>query len=90
VACEERIRASMSCPACNRKIDEATAIQEDRAKPMVGDISVCLYCGTLLRFITVDPLRCRIMTDLDLKDISPESYAKLKFIQARILGDISK
>jgi len=80
----------MSCPACSRKIDAATAVQEDRAKPIVGDFSICWYCGTLLRFIGVNPLECRIMTDLDRKDIDLESYARLKFIQARILGKISK
>jgi len=80
----------MSCPACIREIDGATSADGKDAKPAAGDVSVCLYCGTLLRFIAVDPLRCRIMTEQDCKEIGPEQYAKLKFIQAYILKEISK
>jgi hypothetical protein len=80
----------MSCPACSRKIDDATSADRKDAKPEVGDFSLCWYCGTLLRFVAVHPLRCRIMTEQDRKDIEPEQHAKLKFIQAYILRKICK
>ena len=40
------------CPKCQRLIDGGTGIsyQEASKSPKPGDISVCLYCGALLRY----------------------------------------
>jgi hypothetical protein len=48
----ERITGS-TCPRCHKQIDGGTRINDEgggSAQPLPGDFSVCLYCGTLLRY----------------------------------------
>ena len=44
-------RASL-CPTCGTYLDGASALEnlDDPIMPKVGDISVCLYCGTVFEF----------------------------------------
>lgn len=37
------------CPVCFHRLDAAACIEED-AHPKPGDLTVCFYCATLLRF----------------------------------------
>lgn len=37
-----------NCPACGAELDRASMHAE--RKPVPGDYSVCLYCGSFLRF----------------------------------------
>lgn len=46
-----RVPNAPSCPACLSKIDGATVLSsEEQAQPAPGDVTVCLYCGSLLEF----------------------------------------
>jgi hypothetical protein len=45
-----RRMAPQPCPACRRKLDAAAAADRSGARPKVGDLSVCLYCGARLRY----------------------------------------
>lgn len=38
-----------TCPDCKAKLNCATSVNMD-AKPKVGDITICVYCGCLARF----------------------------------------
>lgn len=38
------------CPNCKKTMDSATSIDRDNHKPIPGDISICLYCQSLLIF----------------------------------------
>lgn len=49
------------CPVCGKPNDAATAVDRSGVRPQPGDASICLYCGTPLRY-TAD-LTSRIMTD---------------------------
>lgn len=35
------------CRACNQILSDSSSVLDPTAKPGEGDISVCLYCGTL-------------------------------------------
>lgn len=54
------------CPECGKKLDAATGVQADQA-PRPGDVSICIYCRTWLRF--TDDLTLRIMTKEDLEEM---------------------
>lgn len=56
------------CPSCLRQMDCATAVSGE-AKPSPGDVSICINCGTFLRF---DPdLNIELLDD-DSFDAFPE------------------
>ena len=38
------------CPTCNELLDAATPVSEKGVEPKVGDISVCLYCASILEW----------------------------------------
>lgn len=38
-----------ACPVCGARLDAATAVRQD-ARPDPGDVSVCAYCASVLRF----------------------------------------
>lgn len=44
-----RVDAS-PCPVCNAKLDAATCASQAGRSPRPGDITVCLYCATILVF----------------------------------------
>ena len=37
------------CPACNKGLDCASSLDPDEV-PRPKDISICIYCGTLLQY----------------------------------------
>jgi len=41
-------RRRNDCPCCGKSNDAATSIENDAAKPKVGDIAICGYCGAFL------------------------------------------
>jgi len=38
------------CPKCGYAVDSATELHHEPVKPSAGDFSLCLSCGSLLRF----------------------------------------
>jgi hypothetical protein len=41
---------AVRCPVCGSQHEAVTGMSDPRAAPSVGDYSVCIYCGTFLRF----------------------------------------
>lgn len=39
-----------ACPHCKQKLDAASGLQGDKDIPGPGDLSICLYCGTILEY----------------------------------------
>ena len=55
------------CPVCGTTLDAASGIATARA-PEPGDVSVCLYCGTMLTWAE----------DMALVQIDPTTWAEIQ------------
>lgn len=65
------------CPNCGHSLDAATSLKGNH-RPQPGDVSVCAYCGTILKFD--DELRMQV--------IDPEHLARLPEQQQRELARV--
>ena len=45
-----RLDTKCYCPNCNKLLDGFTQIQLEGRQPKENDISICLYCATVLTF----------------------------------------
>lgn len=58
------------CPKCGKTLDGVSAYSaEDNPEPVSGDVSICMYCFTLLQFD--DDIQSQILTPeefIDLED----------------------
>lgn len=75
------------CPNCAILLDGATG--EDADRPLPGDLTVCGYCGTLLRFgpsLGLERLSDHDMAVLEHEE--PQGIGQLKRMQAFILARI--
>lgn len=59
--------ATTDCPTCGKPLDSSTHPEDDSKKPDVGAISICAYCGEVMRFVE----------GLKLVTASPKDLAKL-------------
>lgn len=41
-----------ACPVCTERVDAVTGIDNPDVQPRPGDVSICFYCATVLRFDT--------------------------------------
>lgn len=41
---------NVKCPTCGSKLDASTCITDKDILPEKGDLSICVYCGTLLEY----------------------------------------
>lgn len=77
-----------ACPKCNAKLDGVTEMGEGDGLPNPGDVSVCLYCATILRFD--DALVPKEITADDMDDMDNETVILLHRMQnvvyARLAG----
>lgn len=74
------------CPQCGDKLDMATSTTE-AARPEPGDFSICLHCGTILRFDA--DLRCQRASAADFDQAPKVILAlinKLKFIREKVVS----
>ena len=46
----ERLKQKARCPKCDAQLDGATNLNNE-IKPEVGNIAVCVYCGTVLEYV---------------------------------------
>lgn len=67
------------CPACQKKADGFTSVGHD-CKPKHGDLSVCYYCGEMLRY----------QEDLSLKKLTNKEFSLLDVTLRDMLNSISK
>jgi hypothetical protein len=73
-----------SCPKCGHVITAATNTREDCA-PSAGDLSVCLECGTLLKFS--ESLHIQALSDKELSRLFLEErgvYLELMYVQRQV------
>ncbi len=78
------------CPSCKNIMDAATASDFNEHIPHIppkpGDLSVCFYCGTLLRFS--DPIHLRTLEKTELDELEETERAWLLRVQQGIIADI--
>ena len=89
---EKFIASNAICPNCQHLLDAATNT-ENKANhiPQDGDISICLYCATLLRFnadFSLSRLDPGFVEELKREDY--ETYQKLLFAQLAVLQTIEQ
>lgn len=65
-----------NCPKCNFVLDAATSLEDICTKPRPGDITICINCGSVLKFTE----------DFSLEALSEEEISNL---DSSILGLIS-
>lgn len=58
------------CPECHADADGATCVDKPGAGPKAEDLSMCLYCGTLLVFNA--DLSVRRLTGEEWEALDPE------------------
>lgn len=71
-------RTKGKCPVCSEILDGATNVTDDTS-PQKGDVSICVYCGSVLVFNEDQTLR--IATDEELKSMPADRMDMIKTIQ---------
>jgi predicted nucleic-acid-binding Zn-ribbon protein len=84
---DQHIPEAGTCPVCGNRLTGALPATNNRGEekwsPTPGDYSVCVYCGTTLRFEM--NLQYRVATRDDLKellDVQPDTFAVIEKIIA--------
>lgn len=67
------------CPVCHTELDAATNVEDDQA-PKPGDVTICVYCATVMEF-TEGGLR--IMSQEELDAVHPETIRLVNEVAAR-------
>ena len=70
------------CPRCCKKLDAATTLS-NHEKPKEGDLSVCFYCGQLMKFSSDGSLLP--LEENDLKMLTDEVRKELLSVKAQVL-----
>ncbi len=73
------------CPNCDKLIDSATNMDGTDISPQEDDISICFYCGAVLRYdkdLAVEEVSTSFIDDLKLND--RENYDNLIDILIKI------
>lgn len=72
-----RIESKPHCPKCNTTLDGGMGIEDITARPKPGDITICVYCESLLCF--TDDLQLRAMTFKERIELPEETQRALNF-----------
>jgi hypothetical protein len=67
------------CTVCKKTLDGHTSVGEKDLIPKEGDISICVYCGTIYRYNA--ELTLHQLTDTELRILAktePSVYVKVK------------
>lgn len=75
---------SNKCPICGEVLDAATGIQGKKVAPKEDDFTMCIYCGTLLRFNSDLSYRAAADEELLAEGVSLEEVAILVSIREKI------
>lgn len=71
-----------TCPQCSKILDAATSAKGDSlVTPAEGDLSVCFYCGTLLKFGWEG---MEYIEEKDLQAIHPDDRRLLEKLREQI------
>lgn len=74
-----------TCPNCGTLLDSATISQGKQCKPVVGDLSVCIKCATLLEFD--ENLKLKRCLSEHFNRLDMDTKLQIKLIQTEILKD---
>lgn len=67
------------CPVCSTRLDAVTSISEEGALPTPGDVTMCFYCTTYLRF--GEGMKLETLPEKDFEEM--EDGFKYTLTQAR-------
>jgi hypothetical protein len=71
------------CPVCKAKLDAVTILTSPKGTPEPGDFSICLYCGTVLRFGASLRVREAMAGEIQqLQDTEPKIFEALQKVIA--------
>lgn len=80
------------CPTCNSINDAASSADNDDAIPQEGDISLCLYCGSINQFVgpnlDIEPMPDEVL--MDIKENDRETYDQLMEYVIHIKGNMAE
>lgn len=77
-----------TCPKCKAQLDAATHVGLEEIQPKKNDLTVCLYCSTIL--IYKSNLLLRKATKKDMKKLDKETLLALKKAQEISMEFIKK
>ena len=69
-----------TCPKCKSALDAATNVESPKLQPKAGDVTVCLYCSSILIYKT--DFLLRKATKADLRKLNKETLHALLEAQA--------
>lgn len=65
------MHSPLHCRTCGSKVDDFTPVGDDDAVPEAGNVSVCLYCGTLSIY-TGEGLNLRMPTPEEMAEMAED------------------
>jgi len=65
----------VQCPACKSTLEGATFINDEKIEVIAGDLSLCVYCQTILVF----------NDDQTVREATPDDLASLTAIEQHLL-----
>lgn len=71
-----RFPSAGDCPTCLSKLDGVTSTEVKPRLPEAGDLSICTYCGAILRF--GQDLQLEPVTDDDMARLSEANRSTLR------------
>ena len=74
--------APVACPDCGRDVGGFTGPSGQGLRPSPGDVSVCVYCGAVLRF--TDSLALRLATPWELGQLPGDVRARLAAMRVTV------
>lgn len=81
----ERLSVQL-CPGCGRMLDGVDCLTDPGKSPVRGDVTVCIYCGIVLRFdAKLVARRCHPEALRHITRNRPELAKELSRIRAAVL-----
>jgi len=76
-----------TCATCGKALDAASPSLDPASRPRPGDISVCIYCGTLGMYTQGTPMGVRALTPMEHDEVISQSsdVRRILAIRARIV-----
>lgn len=81
-----KIDSHITCPTCKNTLDGFAEVADEGAKPKDGDISICVYCGSINKY--TNDVKDLIKMDQDsllaLERESPEDFNTVILISRKV------